>query len=432
MSARPSTRALFVVIALPLVMLLERMAWYGTRSVTFLHLDASGWTTTDIGQFYGIQTGVTAAVTVLSGVVAIAVGPLPLIAVGLFCAAAGYAMVPMFPGAEIQVPLYLSVVGTALFRPAIWAAVLIPLARPRESGRIGACVLLYGVSNLAGLLAPVGGTWLFNSFGSWWAFYGASVSALLALLVTGALIAGWLSTREEERAAPPTPSRQLELPIVLLVAGLGFVLCLPWVGLMGGFQTVYQVMWELPFVANGGYEKFWMSANPAFVTFAAALLASIFLLLRLLDKTVPALLVAGPGMVLLAAGLILAGIEPIRMTPWGFGAALALISFGEILAAPALISRIGGDVHWRLTTLFVAMWLAVGTLGYTAANAVQSSGLSSDPFALPIAFAVLAVPAGLLLTGLAIPLQRWVFDPQKKPDSAKAPAPVPVVAPHQL
>ena len=424
---RPSPRALLVVVALPLLLLLERLAWYGTRTISFPYLQELGWTSVDVGVFHGVQNAVLPLVTVLSGLLALAVGPLPMIALGLLFAATGYAMVPMFDPSGVEVPLYLTVVGTALFRPAIWAALLIPLARPRESGRIGACILLYGVSNAGAVAASPGASWLMSQFGSETVYTVAAALAGLGFLGSLAVAGGWVGTAAEEAAAPPGPSRRLEWPVVLAVAGLGVVLFIPWAGLMTGFEAVYSTLWELDFVA--GHESIWTAMNPAIVIFLALLLASIFLMLTMLEKTVPALLLAGGGMVILAVGLIAVAIGPIRESPWGFGAAFALVSVGEVLAAPALISRIGGDVHWRLTTLFVALWLATSQLGYAASGVLRGSGLMENPFGLPLAFAIMAIPLGLVLLVVAIPLQRRLFDP---PPSARKPAPGPVVAPPQF
>ena len=423
---RPSTRAFFVVVALPLLLLLERLAWYGTRSVQFLHLDQLGWTPTDIGQLVSIQTVVLAVVTVLSGVLALGVGPLPLISLGLLLAGAGYAMVPMFDPGSVEVPLYLVVVGTALFRPAVWAAVLIPLCRPRETGRIGACILLYGASNAAALAASPGAAWLRSHFGSETVYTGASAVVGLAFLGSLALAAGWLATRGEEAKAAPGPSRTFDVPLLLAAAALGVLLFIPWAGLMSGFQAIYTVLWDLPFVA--GNETIWTSLNPAIVIFLALLFSSILLVLVLFEKTVPALLLVGAGLFLIATGLIALAIEPVRMTAWGFGLGLALVSVGEITAAPALLSRIGGDVHWRLTTLFVALWLSTSSLGYWATGALGAVGIQSQ-FGVPLAFAIITVPIALVLLVVAIPLQRRLFAP---PPSAGEPGPGAVVPQPQL
>jgi dipeptide/tripeptide permease len=168
-----------------------------------------------------------------------------------------------------------------------------------------------------------------------------------------------------------------------------------------------------------------MAANPVIVIFVGLLVASILLVLALLEKNVPALLLAGAGIVLIAAGVILASIGPVRESFIGFSAAFLLISVGEVVAGPALISRIAGDVHWRLTTLFVALWLITSQLGYGLSGLVTGSGLAESPFGLPLAFAVISLPIGLVLLAVAVPLQRRLFDP--KP-SAGQPAPGAVVA----
>ena len=430
MAVRPSTRALFAVVALPILMMLERFAWYGTRSIQYIHLTDLGWSSAQMGEMYAVQSFILPGATLLSGLVALAVGPLPLIALGLLLAAAGYAMVPMFGADSVQLPIYLSAVGTSLFRPAVWAALLIPLARPRESGRIGACLLLYAAANVAGVAAPAASTRVLNTFGSGAAYGTAAGVAFLGLLVALAFTGGWLGTREEERAMPPSPSGRFELPVVLGAAGLGLLLFIPWTGLFTGYDAVWASIWELPFVQ--GYESIWMAVNPGVVVFVGLLLASIFLVLALLQKGFPALVLAGAGMILVSAGVILIAIGPVRETAWGFGVGFVLLSIGEVMAAPALISRIGGDVHWRLTTLFVALWLATSSLGYAASGLIRSSSLGDNPFGIPMAFAVIGVPIGIVLLVAAIPLQRLLFAPPEPEPSPERPAPAPVVSLEKL
>jgi dipeptide/tripeptide permease len=232
MTVRPSPRVLLVVVALPLLLMLERLAWYGTRSVQYLHLNEIGWDSSEIGTIFGVQAVLMAVVTVVSGLLALAVGPVPLISLGLLLACAGYAMVPMFGPESVQVPIYLSMVGTAIFRPAIWAALLIPLARPRESARIGACILLYVASNLGAVPAAPGASWLMDQFGGGAVYTAAAGIAGLGLLLSLAVAGGWLASRSEELSGPPTPAMKLDLPLVLAAAGLGLLLWLPWMGLM--------------------------------------------------------------------------------------------------------------------------------------------------------------------------------------------------------
>jgi dipeptide/tripeptide permease len=203
------------------------------------------------------------------------------------------------------------------------------------------------------------------------------------------------------------------MPLVLAAAGLGALLFIPWAGLMTGFQAIYTTLWDLPFVA--GNDALWTSLNPGIVIFLALLLSWFLLVLVLFNKTAPALLLVGAGILLIATGLIAIAIEPVRMSAWGFGLAFALISVGEVVAAPALISRIGGDVHWRLTTLFVALWLATSGSGHWVMGLLTGAGVQ-NPFGLPLAFAIISVPIALVLLVVAIPLQRRLFDP---PDSRK-------------
>ena len=162
----------------------------------------------------------------------------------------------------------------------------------------------------------------------------------------------------------------------------------------------------------------WQLANPAIVVFLGLLVASVCLLLALLQKSFPSLLLIGGGMIAVSLGLLLVAFEPMRMNPWVYGVAFVLVAVGEVLAIPALVSRIGGDVHWRLVTLVLAFWLSLGSLSYAASGLTREWIM--DPFWVPAGFAAIALPLGVILLGAAIPLQMFLFAP-RKPKIAPAP-----------
>ncbi len=423
---RPSPRALFAVVALPLVMMLERCAWYATSSVSWMPLDDHDWTMEQIRLLWDLQGGLSVVALMVAGVVALGVGPLPVLLLGLVLSCAAWSVAPLVGPDTYPVVLCVAMVGSSFVRPALWATLLLPLARPRESGRLGACLLLYGAANVGAAVGPrVAGTLQFE-VGVDAVFAAGAALTGLALLVAIGLVFAWMSTADEERAAGPGPSSRFEPRVLATIAVLGLLLVLPWAGSMTGFQAVFRAIRDLPFVGNA--PSLWREANPALIVFVTALLSSTCLLAAMFRRTVPALLLAGPGMVVLGIGVILMAFEPVRLSPWTFGGAFALMTLGE-LAGPALLSRLGGDVHWRLTTLVVALWTAPTAFAYTTTATLANRELLPDPFLFPVPFAALLIPLGLVVTVAAIPLQRRIFDP---PGSARDPAPGAVVAPHQL
>jgi dipeptide/tripeptide permease len=102
---------------------------------------------------------------------------------------------------------------------------------------------------------------------------------------------------------------------------------------------------------------------------------------------------------------------------------LVLISVGEALAWPLAMSRVAGDVHWRLSALAVGLMLVVQAAPRIAMGVVrqglpeQASEAVDALWTGPVLWAgvVLAGMVGVAALAAAIPLQRRLWSPAGGP-----------------
>ena len=402
-------------IALPLIVMLESMAWYGMRGVMSGYLVELGYGFgsggLDTAHIYTVTHWVTLGGTLLGGLLAVAAGPLPVIIAGLLMAGLGIAAMGAATDQLIYAPLILASLGVGLFRPALYGAALIGMGYPREHLRGTLCVLLWASMNVAALLAMPLTELARNAFGYTTTFAMQGMLALLAAVIAAGLGAVHLVYRNKGPAEPDT-TRGFDGRILAVLGGVLVLCAIPW----GSYNFAYELFYTGLFVQQDiwGYDQMdWIfNLNPVIVLLTALLLGALLLGLHFTRVQLSSLVFIGLGLMGVGLALGLLSVEPVRQSMPGLLLALGLLSVAEVLAGPLLISRLGGDVHWRLATLVVALWLLVtGFIGQLL-GLLRGYGPNED-FTMIVGFmlAAIALLFGLIIAIAAIPLQRKLLVP---------------------
>ena len=90
-------RTLAAALVLPAVVLLDGLAWFGMSSVLYLYLSDLALPIEDYSRQRVLMSGVGLVATLASGVLAIAVGPRVMMALGLFVAGVGLVSCNLVP-----------------------------------------------------------------------------------------------------------------------------------------------------------------------------------------------------------------------------------------------------------------------------------------------------------------------------------------------
>lgn len=383
---------------LPLVVLCDAFAWYAMSAGLTPRLIELGLAFDDVKSLRTLMQWVILGGTLVGGVAAVGVGPWVLLVLGAMLTALGIGVMGLVPGA-VYPAVVLAAVGHGLMRPAIYGAAARAFALPYEHVRNALFVLLWGSMNLGALLGPMLATSGQGSLGFAPVAFVATAVMLFAVPVAGAVgLVHLLSMRGEK----PEPGFAVQGRHLIAVAGVILVLAVPW----GMYGLSYEALWHAVEGLPHEEQQAWMSFNPVAVGIFAALLCAAFVLMHLLRAKVPTLLFAGIGLVLVAAGaalLAVAGSDGTIALVLG----LILLSLGEVLAGPLLLSRIAGDMPPRLVCAAPALWFVATGLVNHAAFAL--AGADSDVGRVLVwVMVALVVLAGLASAGAAFPL-RAVF-----------------------
>lgn len=340
-------------LLLPLLLLLERFAYYGMRASFFQELLASGELEGEAARTHILRvTWLTMVTPLLGGLVAIALKPRWTLVAGAAITAVGYGVLVAAGAGSFAAFLPLAI-GLGLFRPAVFATAAISARDPEESARGALFVTMYAATNLAGFAAPLIATSMprdgevrpFAIF----TMAGAALLALAMLLAAAVAFAPRLGD-EREPADPPFRGRAEIGAVVVMALLLPATLAMP---LADGLQFE-------PFASSQwGSWLFYM--NPVSVLAVAVLAAGGLAAAAYIGRRVPALYLAGAGMVLVTLGCLplLALAGPTDAAKAGALASVVLVAFGEALVNPLALSRLAGGTHPRATTLAVALWLVM-------------------------------------------------------------------------
>lgn len=271
-------------------------------------------------------------------------------------------------------------------------------------------LLTYVGYNLGAVIASPLAQALQEALGLRAVYLAAAGLALLATLIAAGVGAAWLLKREraaEEQRAPRPP-----LGSVLM--GIGALALLAFLPVLSWNQSWHLQFDLLQQLDVGMSWDLFFALNPAIVTVVAVLLAAVLAGLHFTRLRVPAMALVGLGLALVGLALLLMVVPGVRATVPAFLAAAVVLSIGEVFALPPLLSRLTGDVHWRLAPLLAAGWLAL-----TGGGGILLTWLI-ERYELPVLRTVTGwvgagsgLLFGLVLLILADPLQRRLFSPPR-------------------
>jgi len=402
-------------VALPVILFLESMAWYGTRGIMSLYLQDLGFgygtDEMDLGQLFTVMQWVTIGATLLGGVAAIAAGPLPVIILGLAMAGLGIAVIGVTPAELIYLPVIFAALGVGMFRPAIYGAAMIGLGYPREHLRGVLCLLLWASMNVGALLCMPVIEVVYETLGFTAAFAMEGVLVLLAAVLACGLGAVHLKFRTAEPTEPDT-TRTVNGKLLAVLGGVLVLAAIPWGAYNYAYRLFYSGFYSLEDIWDYENVEWVFRINPPIVLLMALILTAVLLGLHFARVRLSSLLFVGLGLMGTGLALALLSAEPLRQSMGGLLAGLGLLSVVEVFVGPLIVSRLGGDVHWRFASAIIALWLVATGLVNELLNILPGSDYTED-VSLVFGFLLGAVSLlfGLVIAVAAIPLQRTLLKP---------------------
>ncbi len=423
---------------LPVVFLLRGLSAGVGQSVWVDQLTEAGLTPVEIADFFANASLVVGSLPMLAALIGgglgLLVGPAPVLLLGLLLSAGGFASASLVDGTASLAPMALADFGLNLSRIGVWACAALPLAGSREPHRNALFLLLWGVMNgafqgsgpLQGVLLP--------SLGLAGVCLVAGLLAVAAAVVAAPLVVAghralprsssaptrsaftetWVSMREAEAGparAPANPAVRVHL-----MAGVLILACfLSW----GSHDHVYNLLeaqWRTVATSDLGL----ITINQALATCIGLLLPVFFWLQVLRGVQVPALIFVGLGMALAGPATLLLLVPGLSSIPTGLIGVLVLLTVAELLIGPLLLSRIAGDLHWRVGCLVIGVWLAMssGVPLSTVNEGLVAAGIDVSPYLVPGMLQALGSLVGLVLLFAAVPLHRRIWAPVATPDGS--------------
>lgn len=352
-------------IGVPVLVGLERGAWYGSRSIFVLWVMRAvddgglGMSTSDATALTG-RIGMLAVVAPLAGgLLGVATGPYPPMVLGALLCVAGYA--GLAAGAGLWAPMGLVLLGSGLIKPCVWASLAETLHAPRAWLRAAAFVGAYAAIQVAALVGSTVAPLLGAAILHW-------VCAAAVAGVAPLAIGLWLAARR----APEVP---VSLEAAGIAVGVGFAVAvcaapfslLLGVGGLAQFDAAQQVG-----LGSTGYSVLF-GVGPVLSLVSGLVVGAVLVGAHVSELRWPPLLLAGVGMVGAALGVVallpdavgVAGIAAL-----GVGA--AGLSLSEAAVLPIVMARIGGDGHWRVTPLLMGLWLIASGFAASAGNSLPA------------------------------------------------------------
>ncbi len=399
---------------LPPVAFLESLAWYGCMAVFFIYLsDVLGLGITTAGTAYSIVRLCSMGGILLAGLVAVGIGGHFTLVLGLVTMAAGMAGLALATDTTVWPVIVLLALGVGGYRVGVFAAAARPFGHPRGHLRDALFVGLWASFNAGAMVGPLASSWSASSGIG----HRPSLHLLGGVLLLAAILAsvlGLLVLRASREPPEPEDSgRRFSGRLLAVAVGIIVVCALPWgaYGIVGMLHT--EVVWELEFRVS---PELLYAINPAIILLGSLLLVPLLVILHVARVQVPATVPIGVGLVLFGLGLALlaAPLPGDRLIP--FLAGTVVMTVGELLLGPFVLSRVAGDLHWRLAPLAIAVWLAASGLlsslsawtwaHETARMAVTWTGVGT------------ALLGGIGLLALSWPLRR-VFVPDVSSQTPK-------------
>ncbi len=379
---------------LPFAGFLDAAAYYGSRAVLFVHFAEAG------GAYEAYGTAMMAASvaslfgTLLSGAIGLTRRP-------LLAAAAGAAFLLGACGLLAALPPQTALVGAVALgfahgtlRTALWGAAAHPFGDFRsEHLRNAVCLALYGASNLAALAMVPLAQWVSETWSTTAVFTLAAMAGVpILLVVLGVDGAAFWGERERDALSAPAPREGYAH--LAVIGGVLVVGGLVWALFSSGFDLLFLIARDSP----GAYEdhSWLMSVNPGVVLAGCVIGGLLSVVLHVAKIRVSTLLPIGVGMLLVSMSLAALLAADDAMSPIVLPA-VVLLSVGEVMVGPLLLSRVAGDVGPRLHTLAVAGFFLLSTTPMLLISAV-----SSEPETARVVSALAAGGAGLAGLGFIV------------------------------
>ena len=414
-------------VLIPIIVLLERFAYYAMRSVMYGELTASGrWSGMEVSDRIRWLTWLAFATPLFGGLLAIALKPRWTAAIGAFIAAAGYAVLAIAP-LDAFVPGFIVLAfGLGLLRPALYAAAGSALRDPDESSRAALFVGIYGAVNLGALLAAPAAALTSNPrrlYDATEILYTAPHLATLAGV--GAVLLGVCAVLTVVLALAPRllgDGGPVDPPFGFKGEVAAFFTCLL---LVPGYLLL-DASANLQYPHLPPDQQPWVfQTNPVVVMGTAVLACLAFAGLAFANKRLPSLYFAAAGLFILVLSAVpLFGVTQPAAGGWTLypplsvpsedaasrSLLLVLISFaigafGETLLFGLAWSRITASPHPRAATLLTGITMALAGGFGSLLNAIQPTLVRSfgESFALAILLVTMLMAA--LAAALMVVLQ---------------------------
>ena len=408
------SRRLAAVLLLPPIVFLVMTSWWGIRRILWDVLYNTGASVETLADFFALALGATVAGVFAAAVLAFAAGPWPVLAVALFGLSFSWFGVAIFGDDEVRLWHLVASFFYGMARPTMWACAIIPFARPHEAARNGLLLALWAMAN-AGALASQFGAWeVYYETGTEFTFGFAATLAGFAACLAAFLGLGFVLTRARE-PDPEEPTAQWNWPLIG-VAALLSVLVIAYQDVYTWFPRAVELFEALP-----QPDEWWFALNPVVVLWAGLMGAAAFLVLALMRKNVAGVRLLGIGLIVWGIGAgVLAGVEGTV----GVATAIIVLSLGEILVGPLLLSRLGGDLHWRVTTAALALFMGTGTVLSWVIDLGQEHlevGLVDHAY---VPFGLLGAAAGAVLVVVGGRLQERLYSPDVPEAGARSALPL--------
>jgi len=392
-------------VLLPVAAACDGAAYYGIRGVLFVFLLEAGQDPESIGVMLAAAGIVSLIATAVAGGLAIAVGPWVGGALGAAAMALGALALCVMPPETAGLGVLLVSAGHGALRVSVLGAAARAFADFRtEQLRNVVFLGIYGATNLAAALSGAA-----TELTAELAFLCATAFAMGAGAVLAGLGGAVLATREDAEPEEEAPKREGHSHL-LVIGGVLLLSALPWITYQGGFGVLSELIREAPGGVSG--HRWLFALNPMVVAGVCALLAGVAVVLHVTKVRVPNLVAIGVGFVFVSAGLVtLLGADSIEdgvVLP-----AVILMSVGEVLVGPLLLSRIAGDLPKRFPTLALAAFFLLSQGPLTLLNA--ASVLEGADRAIAWVGVLSAGVIGVAFAAAAFPLQRWLAPQTETP-----------------
>ncbi|MGA9524093.1 MAG: hypothetical protein WBV82_21715 [Myxococcaceae bacterium] len=406
-------RVLALVFILAIVML-ERLAYYGVRSVLVLlmtkqlsmsHQDA-----------FGVYQAFTVAIYLLPFLVApiaLASGPrIPLVAGGIV-AVVGMALLGFGDASQLQVALALFALGVAGIKVGLYSLAGELVTGLPTSASLGLFSMAYVAINVGAFAAPL-------VFGTLGATRGFSSSVIAA---AGVMFLATLLSAAAAVISNPVKPTDVPRPIGLAGAALYTIAVLPILLLTELSGTVqYDVI-----QAQQPESMIWFTAlNPGTVVLVGGVFAGVMLVLAARRVRVRPEYIFAAGSLLFAAAalpLLLADSSSSGTTPSVDSIVMSTVlgAVGELLVMVAGLARVGTCAPSRFVPFGFAAWFGVALL------ANRAVGLATDPSTQRLLLWVamgLTLAAGVGIAALSGLMERSLLKPEREPSPGPSPHPV--------